>query len=70
MAYMISRFEQDNLHLKNVEESKDKEILLWAAKKKYITLVRFSKNLYYAEEELEKALMWNKKDDSKRTEVN
>lgn len=62
MALMIRRYEQDNPHLHRVEGSGKETVLFWAEQKRYIVLTRFGSIVYYTEDDLGKALMWEEKE--------
>jgi hypothetical protein len=48
-----------------VEDSKDKEVLLWAHKKRYIVLLKTPSGKYaYTKHDLQVARMWREKDET------
>lgn len=69
---MINTFEgymHDHPELKLVSKCPQKELLLWAHKKKYITLRTVEGHKVYTEFQLEVALIWAEKDDSSKSSL-
>lgn len=65
MLSHIELFLQDNPQLKRVVDAdgKDMDVLLWAHKKGYISLVLAPEGfLCFTKEDLDKAYMWKEKD--------
>lgn len=61
MGDHVERWRQANPELKPVEGDENEAVLMWAHREGYITLTEFSRKFYYAQSDLNSAVLWDDK---------